>query len=80
MYHFFTQVKKYFTTLVNRRNTITGVLYKDDPTIMRWACFEGMAAWPGWLPSTSGRAWPPLPKNGCHALSAPWLLCAAGTC
>lgn len=28
--------KDHITTVVNRNNTITGVLYKDDPTIMAW--------------------------------------------
>ena len=28
--------KTYVKTIVNRRNTITGVLYRDDPTIMAW--------------------------------------------
>ena len=29
------QVKDYFTALVNRRNSITGVKYRDDPVIFR---------------------------------------------
>lgn len=29
------QVKQFFTALVNRRNTITGLLYRDDATIFR---------------------------------------------
>lgn len=28
--------KKYVKMMINRRNTITGILYKDDPTIMAW--------------------------------------------
>lgn len=32
-----TQVKDYLSALVGRRNTMTGVLYRDDPTIFRWA-------------------------------------------
>ena len=28
--------EQFVRTLVNRRNTITGVLYRDDPTIMSW--------------------------------------------
>ncbi|KAL4437017.1 hypothetical protein ABPG75_004156 [Micractinium tetrahymenae] len=30
------QVKDYFSAIVNRRNSITGVLYRDDPTIFSW--------------------------------------------
>jgi mannan endo-1,4-beta-mannosidase len=39
---FFTDVntRKYFKdhikTILNRKNTITGIIYKDDPTIMAW--------------------------------------------
>ena len=28
--------KTYVKKIINRRNTITGVLYRDDPTIMAW--------------------------------------------
>jgi len=28
--------KKYISTLLNRRNTVNGRIYKDDPTIMAW--------------------------------------------
>ena len=28
--------KTYVKKIVNRRNSITGVLYRDDPTIMAW--------------------------------------------
>ena len=28
--------KTYVKNIINRRNTITGVLYRDDPTIMAW--------------------------------------------
>lgn len=28
--------KDYIKTIVTRRNTVTGVLYKDDPTVMAW--------------------------------------------
>ena len=28
--------KKYVRSIVTRRNSITGRLYKDDPTIMAW--------------------------------------------
>ena len=31
------QVKQYFAAITSRRNTITGLLYRDDPTIMSWA-------------------------------------------
>lgn len=31
------QVKQYFAAITGRRNTITGLLYRDDPTIMSWA-------------------------------------------
>jgi hypothetical protein len=34
------QVKSYFTALVNLRNSITGVLYREDPTIFRWGVRE----------------------------------------
>lgn len=27
----------YITALLNRRNTLSGVLYKDDPTIFAWS-------------------------------------------
>ncbi|KAL4432447.1 hypothetical protein ABPG77_001746 [Micractinium sp. CCAP 211/92] len=30
------QVKDYFSVIINRRNSITGVLYRDDPTIFSW--------------------------------------------
>ncbi|PSC67829.1 Mannan endo-1,4-beta-mannosidase 1 [Micractinium conductrix] len=30
------QVKQYFSMLVGRVNTVTGVAYRDDPTIMSW--------------------------------------------
>ncbi|PRW32930.1 mannan endo-1,4-beta-mannosidase [Chlorella sorokiniana] len=31
------QVKQYFAAITGRRNTITGLLYRDDPTIMSWS-------------------------------------------
>ena len=31
-----SQVKQYFAAITGRRNTITGQLYRDDPTIMSW--------------------------------------------
>ncbi|KAL4452410.1 hypothetical protein ABPG75_008072 [Micractinium tetrahymenae] len=30
------QVKSFYSAVVNRRNTLTGVLYRDDPTIFSW--------------------------------------------
>lgn len=30
------QVKAYMSSIANRRNSITGVLYKDDPVIFSW--------------------------------------------
>lgn len=30
------QVKEYFSLVAGRRNSVTGVLYRDDPTIMSW--------------------------------------------
>lgn len=30
------QVKAFYTAVVNRRNTLTGVLYRDDPAIFSW--------------------------------------------
>lgn len=35
------QVKQYFAAITGRRNSITGLLYRDDPTIMSWA-----SGWP----------------------------------
>jgi mannan endo-1,4-beta-mannosidase len=29
-------VNKYISTILNRKNTFNGILYKDDPTIMAW--------------------------------------------
>ena len=36
--------KTWTSTLLNRRNTISGVLYKDDPTIMTWELANEPAA------------------------------------
>ncbi|KAL4450094.1 hypothetical protein ABPG77_010763 [Micractinium sp. CCAP 211/92] len=31
-----TTVKSFYSAVVNRKNTLTGVLYRDDPTIFSW--------------------------------------------
>lgn len=41
------QVKDHYSSILNRRNTLTGILYKDDPTIFRHAHGEGCIG--GWV-------------------------------
>jgi mannan endo-1,4-beta-mannosidase len=52
--------KSYVTALVQRNNTITGVMYRDDPTILAWELINEptvpaddsgdiLAVSPGWL-------------------------------
>lgn len=34
------QVKQYFEAITGRRNTVNGLLYHNDPTIMSWVGLE----------------------------------------
>lgn len=36
VFAFIPQVKSFYSAVVNRKNTLTGVLYRDDPTIFSW--------------------------------------------
>ncbi|ATX79326.1 hypothetical protein Ga0123461_0906 [Mariprofundus aestuarium] len=42
--------KQFVSWLMNRKNTITGIVYKDDPTIMAWELGNEIdKASPGWI-------------------------------
>ena len=51
--------KQHLKVLLNRKNSITGILYKDDPTIMAWQLgneprgYENIKAYRKWLHKTA---------------------------
>ena len=57
--------KTYVKKIVNRRNSITGVLYRDDPTIMAW----DLANEPYVLGDASGEVLKVCRSAGLHAFS-----------
>lgn len=51
-----TWFKAYIATLVNRKNTVTGVVYRDDPTIFSWQLIKCASAQPFPLSSVCASA------------------------
>lgn len=68
-------VKATITYVLNRRNTITGIRYKDDPTIMAWETGNEMTCDAEWSVDISehikGNAPHQLVVDGYHAVGNP---------
>ncbi len=67
--------KQTIAHVLNRRNTITGVVYKDDPTIMAWETGNEMTCSPAWALEIARYLKELSPKqlvvDGWHAVHMP---------